>query len=247
MNYIFISARTNSTRLPNKAILDLCGKPSILYLIENLKYSKFANQIILCTTTKKDDDALCQIAQSNGIQTFRGPEEDKLLRWLGACRQYGVDFFVNVDGDDIFFDHGLADLCLSQEKGLDFIDGRGLYNDVYGIRASALELVCNLKNADDTEFIRPHFVDPSKGFKINKLQDVPNKYNKKNIRMTLDYIEDLKFFETVINHFEQAGVMLTFDNILQFLENNPEVVKINWFREEEWKNNQTKMISRVVL
>lgn len=247
MNSIFISVRTNSTRLPNKAILNLCGKPSILYLIESLKGSKFANQIILCTTTRKDDDALCQIAQSNGIKTFRGSEEDKLLRWLGACREYNVDFFVNVDGDDLFFDHGLVDLCLSQEKGFDFIDGRGLYNDVYGIRASALESVCNLKKTDDTEFIRPHFIDPSRNFKVKKIQDVPSKYEKKNIRMTLDYIEDFEFFETVISHFQQAGTEPTFDKILQFLKDNPEVVEINWFREEEWKNNQTKMISRVVL
>ena len=244
---IFISVRSGSTRLPNKAMLSLCGEPSIQYLIKNLKSSKRANKIILCTTLNSEDDILCQLAEENGIDFFRGSTDDKLSRWLGACRKNNIEFFVNVDGDDLFFDASLADLCLDRSEGIDFVDGRGLYNDVYGIRASALKIVCDLKNTEDTEFVRPHFIDPTKGFKISKMQEVPNKYKKKNIRMTLDYIEDLKFFETVISHFKQMNETPTFDNILEFLQDKPEVVKINWFREEEWKNNQTKMIDRVVL
>lgn len=247
MKAIFISARLGSTRLPNKAMLSLCGEPSVQYLIRNLKSSKYADKIILCTTLNSEDDALCQLAEKNGIDFFRGSADDKLSRWLGACKKNNVQFFVNVDGDDLFFDTPLADLCLDCSNGFDFIDGRGLYNDVYGIRTTALETVCGLKSTEDTEFIRPHFVDPARGFKVKRIQDAPSKYQKKNIRMTLDYIEDLEFFETVISHFQQTGTEPTFDKILQFLKDNPEVVEINWFREEEWKNNQTKMISRVVL
>jgi spore coat polysaccharide biosynthesis protein SpsF (cytidylyltransferase family) len=244
---IFISVRLGSTRLPKKAILDLCGEPSIQYLIKNLKSSRHADKIILCTTLKSEDDVLCELAEKNGIEFFRGSTDDKLSRWLGACKKNNIEFFVNVDGDDLFFDTPLADLCLSQSTGIDFVDGRGLYNDVYGIRATALELVCKLKSASNTEFIRPHFIDPVKKFNTNKVQNIPNKYKKRNIRMTLDYVEDYKFFETVLKHFKQLNVAPTFDKILQFLQNNPEVVKINWFREEEWKSNQTEMINRVVL
>tara|TARA_R100000008_G_scaffold85753_1_gene76538 strand:+ start:2914 stop:3657 length:744 start_codon:yes stop_codon:yes gene_type:complete len=247
MNSIFISVRTNSSRLPNKAILDLCGKPSIQYLIENLKNSKFANKIILCTTERQDDDILCKIAKSSGIKIFRGSEKDKLLRWLGACEQYGVEFFVNVDGDDLFFDFELADLCLSQSAGVDFIDGRGLYNDVYGIRAECLRIVCETKNSKDTEFIRPHFVDPKKRFVIQEIKNVPPKYKKKNIRMTLDYLEDFVFFESVIEHFKLSKTKMTFDGILELLKNKPELIEINWFREKEWRDNQNKMINRVIL
>tara|TARA_B100001248_G_scaffold259872_1_gene246821 strand:+ start:148 stop:891 length:744 start_codon:yes stop_codon:yes gene_type:complete len=247
MNSIFISVRTNSTRLPNKAILNLCGKPSIQYLIENLKNSKLASQIVLCTTTKKEDDVLCDIAEFNGIQFFRGSEHDKLLRWLGACEFYGIDFFVNVDGDDLFFDFGLADLCLSQSQNVDFIDGKGLYNDVYGIRTESLKTVCEIKNCDDTEFIRPHFLDPKKNFVVSKVKNVPFKYKKKNIRMTLDYNEDFLFFESVIQNLNSKKTKITFDAILNLLNEKPELIDLNWFREKEWKDNQTKMINRVVL
>ena len=56
---IFITVRTSSTRLPKKAILKICDKPAIQYLIENIKKSKFADKIILCTSEEFGDDVLC--------------------------------------------------------------------------------------------------------------------------------------------------------------------------------------------
>ena len=128
MKALFISVRTGSTRLPNKATLDICGKPTIQYLIDNLKKSAHADRIVLCTTQLDEDDVLCKIAKDNGISFFRGSSEDKIERWRGACEEYDIEFFVNADGDDIFFDYGLADLCFTQYEysAADFIDGRGL-------------------------------------------------------------------------------------------------------------------------
>ena len=248
MNTIFVSARSNSTRLPNKATEDLCGIPTIEFLLRGLKKSRLAKEIILCTTQLRDDDVLCDIAERNNLRYFRGSSEDKLIRWHGACEQYGVDFFVNVDGDDLFFDAPLADLCFQQRldnSGVDFIDGRGLYNDVYGISHSSLAKVCEAKKTTDTEFIRPHFINFRDRFVVEKVQNVPEKYLKKDIRMTLDYWEDLLFFRAVIGGLQDMNFEINFDNILKFLEENPEVVKINWFREQAWKENQSIKISQV--
>ena len=74
----FITVRTSSTRL-KKAILDICDKPAIQYLIENIKKSKSADKIILCTSEEPDDDILCQIATDCGIDYYRGSLKDKLV------------------------------------------------------------------------------------------------------------------------------------------------------------------------
>ena len=246
MKAIFISVRSASTRLPQKALKKIREKTTIEYLIDRVKKSEYAEQIILCTTELPEDDALCELATKNNIQFFRGPSLDKLKRWFGAAQQYGIEFFVNADGDDIFFDAGLADLCFKQylfnSQKIDFIDGRGLYNDVYGIKTTALEEVCRTKKDVDTEFVRPHFVEHAHHFNVQTIQNVPNKYKKKNIRMTLDYEEDFIFFKSVIEHFKEAGLEMSFDNILLFLEKNPDIVDINWACEEAWKSNQDKMI-----
>ena len=245
---IFITVRTGSTRLPKKALINICGMPTIQYLINNLKQSKYAKEIVLCTTLDKSDDTLCSIAKDSGIKYFRGSMEDKLLRWEGACNAYGVDFFVNADGDDLFFDYGLADSVFEQyeSSGADFIDGRGLYNDVYGISSKGLKLVCHDKKNSDTEFIKLYFDKIEHLIKAEKITDFPLKYKKRQIRMTLDYPEDLLFFSTIIEHHYKNNLSLDFDSILSYIGENPDVVQINWNREQNWKDNQDKMINKVM-
>ena len=116
MNVIFLSVRTGSSRLPKKALFEIRGKTTIEYLIDRLKKSKYAQKIILCTTELEEDDVLCSIAEYNDIDYFRCSSPDKLSRWLGATQKYNVEFFVNVDGDDLFFDAGLADICFKQKR-----------------------------------------------------------------------------------------------------------------------------------
>ena len=247
MNCIFISVRSNSTRLPQKATLSICGMPTIEFLIRNLKKSKLANEIILCTTQDASDDVLCNIATKCGIKYHRGSTEDKLLRWKSACKEHEVDFFVNVDGDDLFFDYGLVDLVFQQHKKdfADFIDGRGLYNDVYGISSKGIKTVCEHKSNEDTEFIKVYFDNIKNLIKTQKLIDVPTKYKKRNIRMTLDYQEDLDFFRAIVEHFKKNNLEMSFEAILEFLKNNPSIIQINWHKEQNWKDNQDKMIEKI--
>lgn len=240
MNCIFISVRNSSTRLPDKAVLDLCGKPTIQYLIENMMHSKCADKIILCTSEREEDDILCDIASHCGVEYFRGSLDDKLIRWRDACEKYNVDFFVNVDGDDLFFDVDLADIVFDQYKNnpCEFIDGHGLYNDVYGIKTTALNKVCEIKDSDSTEYIRLYFTE-TKMFHVEKIKTIPSKYIKRDIRMTLDYPKDFEFFEMVIKGLSSKP--LTFDNVLEFIYNNPEISQINFFLDQDWKINQEKI------
>ena len=241
---IFISVRTGSTRLPNKALKYINGKTTIEYLIGMVKQSNYTNNIILCTTHLPEDDVLCRIALKNGIKYYKGSVEDKLDRWLGACKEYNIDFFVNVDGDDIFFDSDMADTCFIQHEktGVDFIDGQGLYNDVYAMKSRALELVCRQKTDLETEHVKQFFEDRI-GINIEKIlngEPIPEKWVKKKMRLTLDYIEDLFFFKKVIENVKE----LNFANILKYIEDNPSIVDINWSRDEDWKLNQEMQRSK---
>ena len=68
MKAILITVRTGSTRLPNKSTLQIKNKPTIEYVIDNVKKSKYADKIILCTTNLEQDKVLCEIANKNGIE-----------------------------------------------------------------------------------------------------------------------------------------------------------------------------------
>jgi len=232
---IFITVRTGSSRLPNKSILKIKDKPTIQYVIESVKKSKYADKIILCTTELKEDKILCDIAEKNNIDFYCGDELNKFKRWLGACEKFDIDFFSTADGDDLFYDVGLADLCFEQIEDSDFIDGQGLYNDVYGIRHSTLKVILNMSNNINIE---PHQIVSflkSTNVNVKKLENVPELYKKKNIRMTLDYEEDFTFFKNVI---ENIGISFTLKDVLNYINKNPDVITINQHKDIEWKANQ---------
>ena len=236
MKNIFISVRSNSTRLPNKAMADICGKPAIEYLIHNLKNSKKADGIVLCTTELSSDDVLCDIAVKNRIDFFRGNEEDKLLRWKGACEKFGVEMFAECGGDDIFCDYELIDIVFDQysRSGADFIDGHDLYNDVYGMTRNVVDKICEKKCGKiiETHHLTNYLKESSTN--VERLQNVPDRFIKK-YRMTLAYDLDLVFFRKIV---EKLDGDLRLENILQLLDDNPEISNINLHLENAWKENQ---------
>lgn len=238
---IFVTVRTGSTRLKNKSILKIKNKHTIEYVIDAVKKSKFNPMIVLCTTTRSQDDVLCKIAEKNDINFYRGSEENKWSRWLGACKKFNIDFFVTADGDDLFYSHLLSDSCFAQHERSNkkerlIINGQGLYNDVYGFSISSLEEIEKIKNI---EKIEPHnamkFLK-GKDFNIEKIKDYPKILEKRNARMTLDYPEDFQFFKSVIENIAEDDYNLY--NIYNVLSKNPEITKINFFLEEAWKENQ---------
>jgi|TARA_B100002003_G_C14034727_1_gene498667 spore coat polysaccharide biosynthesis protein SpsF len=245
---IFITVRTSSTRLPKKCLLEIEGKKTIEVLIERLKRSKSAEMIIVCTTTNPKDDILCEIAQKNGVEHFRGVEKDKLERWRATAKEFDVDFFVTADGDDLFCETELIDMAFSQygRNKPDFIESKGLVAGAftYGIKTTALEKVCEIKDTEETEMMWVYFTDTGL-FKTEMLENVPDVYKRPEIRMTLDYEDDFKFFENVIKHLSKLGKEYNLRDIIAYLDENPDVIKINQYLEEQFTENQknkTKLV-----
>jgi hypothetical protein len=38
---------------------------------------------------------------------------------------------------------------------------------------------------------------------------------------------------------------MSFEEILSFLDDNPSIIQINWHKEQNWKDNQDKMINKI--
>jgi len=246
MKAIFITVRTGSKRFPAKCLKWIGDKRAIELVIDRSKRSKRAERIVLCTTWLVADDVLCDIAREHKIEFHRGSERDKLLRWHGAVRKFGVDFFVTADGDDLLCDPELIDLAFSQydRTGADFIEAPdvpcGAFT--YGISAAALKKVCEIKATDDTEMMVPYFKTGL--FKVERLENVPPVLQRPEIRMTLDYPDDLRFFDNIYSNFKDTS--FTLRDVIAYLDENPEVIKINQYLQEKYLANQ-KLMTRMVL
>ena len=238
---IFITVRTGSTRLPNKALIEIQSIPTIVHLIRRVKKVN-VDHIILCTTSLEEDDILCDIAKNEGIDFYRGSVKDKLVRWQGAANKFNIDFFVTADGDDIFCSEELIELALSQYllNNSDFIESPGVICGAftYGIKVKALNKVCDIKQSEETEMMWTYFKDTG-FFEIEMLDNIPSIFFRDDIRMTLDYEDDLIFFKKIIDHFyEKKYFNFTLNDIIYFLDDHNEIIKINSYLHDEWRNNQ---------
>ena len=250
MKAIFITVRTSSTRLPKKCLLPFGEARTIEFLIRRLKRSRQAEGIILCTTENKEDDILCEIASKEGIHYFRGSEEDKLARWHGAAQKFNVEFFVTADGDDLFCDNELIDMAFDQyeKTNADFIEQEDLVcgSFTYAIKGAALAKVCEIKDSDKTEMMWVYFTDTGL-FKCEKLRDVPQVFHRPEIRMTLDYQDDMDFFLACAKpFFEQGRTDFTLREVMAYLDQHPEIIKINQHRQAEFLANQAAKTTLVI-
>ena len=85
-----IQARTRSSRLPGKALMEICGKPMLELLVERLKLSRLIDEIVIATTDHRQDTPIVELAERLKIGCFRGSEDDVLGRVVGALKEFKV-------------------------------------------------------------------------------------------------------------------------------------------------------------
>jgi spore coat polysaccharide biosynthesis protein SpsF (cytidylyltransferase family) len=226
---IFLSIRDKATRLPKKVLLPIKEKTVTEHLIDRLKVAKLPDMIVLCTSIHPDDMVLVEIAKKNKISYFRGSEDDKLDRYYHAAIKYGIDFMVIVDGDDLFCDPLFIDDIIRtfQKTQADYI----VYNNLpvgitgFGVKRDALKKVLDMKDEVDTEVWGGYFTNTGL-FKVIKLEPKAE-YRHPEIRMTLDYIEDFRFFEEIFDRLYKPGKVFSFQEIMTLLKDNPQILRIN--------------------
>ena len=73
-----IQARMSSSRLPGKVMKPLVGKPMIEHILKSLSNSKKISDIIVLTSTNKQDDVLVNYLKENNWSTKRAASSNFL-------------------------------------------------------------------------------------------------------------------------------------------------------------------------
>jgi spore coat polysaccharide biosynthesis protein SpsF len=227
---ILLSVREKATRLPGKVLKPMGGGNVTQFLIRRLKRSTRAQHVVLATSTDPRDVVLCDVAAGEGIAAVRGSPDDKLLRYRDACRAFALDFAVVVDGDDPFVSVEHIDRLIDHAAAqpVDFVSCADLPLGAtgFGLAASALERVCAGRSEDNTEIWGDFFVkDPR--FTCAQLRETEPLFRRPDIRMTLDYEEDYRFFLAVIEGLGPRTTEPSFTEIMRYLADHPEIVAIN--------------------
>ena len=175
MDYlVMIQARCGSTRLPNKVLKDLCGKPALQRMIERVRRSKRVDEVMVVTSIEKNNLPILKLCSELGVRVGIGSEDDVLERFYQTAKLLKPKYVIRLTADCPCFDAGLLDMAIdSLESDTDycgmtsesFADGL----DLEIMKFSALERAW--KEADHT-FEREHVTQYAiRHPEIFKLQD----------------------------------------------------------------------------
>ena len=120
---MYNSSKINSTRLPNKALKDICGKTCIQRVIERVQKSQLLDEIWLATTKKKTDKVFKKICEANEINFFQGSINNVLSRYYNIVKISNADYIVRITGDCPLVDASIIDKAVKLiiEKKCDYL------------------------------------------------------------------------------------------------------------------------------
>ena len=235
---VFIPIRLSNTRLPKKALKEINGVPVVKHLIERIKKSKKIRNVVVCTTKNEKDDELVEFLEKENYMFYRGSENDILARYLDAAKNFDTNFIVSVDGDDIYSDPDYVDkmILAYEETNADYIDMVNFPFGIasVGIKKDALVKVCELKKTDNTETGYRLFFHNEDVFKVHKMEPEENIKFPKELRLTLDYQEDLDLARKIIS---ELGNDFNLKDIIELFKKNPELLDITDNLEERYKQH----------
>jgi spore coat polysaccharide biosynthesis protein SpsF len=240
-----IQARSGSTRLPGKVMMDILDRPLLIRMVERVQRATLAGTIVIATTTESSDDVIEELCKKESLLCYRGDREDLLDRHYQAGKLYGADAVVKIPSDCPLIDPAVIDKVLQYylDNQFDFVsnmhpasypDG----NDVEIMSMAAMEKAWqNATLKMEREHTTPYIWEHPELFTIGNVAWETGLDYSMSHRLTIDYPEDFTFIKTVYEHLYPANPAFGLSDILHLTRENPEIYEINskyagvnWYR-----------------
>ena len=114
MKYVgLIPVRLKSTRLPSKALKNICGMPAIVHVFKRCEFSKYLNDLYVVTDSKK----IKKIVENyNGKVILTKKHKNGSERIFEASKMLKFQNVINIQGDEILIDPTNIDKLILQMK-----------------------------------------------------------------------------------------------------------------------------------
>lgn len=233
MRYLaMIQARCGSTRLPNKVLKDLCGKPALQRMIERVKKSRLVDEVMVITSIEKNNLPILRLCADLGVRVGIGSEDDVLDRFFQSAKLLSPEYVIRLTADCPCFDAELLDEAI---KGMeDTADYCGMISESFAdgldfeiMRFSALEKAWReAEHSFEREHVTQYIIRHPELFQIQNVESPIGYFG--NHRWTVDEPEDFELVTKIYEHFVWLGKEeFGYQDILTFLEENPELMNIN--------------------
>ena len=224
-----------STRLPGKVLMDLVGQPMLSRQLTRMERSRSLDEIMIATTVNATDDPVVELALNEGLDVFRGSEDDVLSRFVGAARQVSADVVVRITADCPLIDPevinrvvdeltALGDACDYCSNVLERSYPRGL--DVEAFWRRTLEECDRLGTSQSarehvTAVIRQ---ERPESFKVRSIRD---DIDNSDLRWTVDTPADLELIRAIYDGMGLVENHRGYRDIAAYVRAHPELLELN--------------------
>lgn len=229
---VIVQARMGSTRLPEKVMKNIMGKPMLWHVMNRLRHSKKLQDAIIATTDSKEDEVILEFARKNKIKSYAGSEDDVLDRYYQAAKKYSVKVIVRITADCPLIDPEVVDNLIKQfENGsYDYISNNieptypnGIDVEVFSFEALRKSWK-EARMASEREHVTPYI---KKNPDIFLILNVRSKKDYSYMRWSVDKERDLEFVREVYKRLYNKKKTFAMNDVIRLLKKNPELMNIN--------------------
>lgn len=240
---IFITARLGSSRLPAKHLITAAGRTFMEWLYGRMLHEFAAEvsrkevMIAITTSEKGGNERFLEIVKGQPVPVFFGSDNNIPQRHHDCAVTFGCSHIISVDGDDILCSAKAAraiyeairagvEADIFRVEGLPLGMNLSAYSDAY--LGKCLEQAHDAKYETGWGRI---FRDPV----VHTIQlahyDIMG-----DLRFTLDYDDDARFFSEVINSLGEKTLAISDEELITWVQEHG-FEKINAHLKEEYWNN----------
>ncbi|MBL7797769.1 MAG: glycosyltransferase family protein [Saprospiraceae bacterium] len=240
-----VQARTGSSRLPGKVLLDLLGQPLLLRMLERVRAASPAGIVVVATTTDPSDDPIEALCAQHGVPCYRGSVHDLLDRHYQAGLLFGADAVAKIPSDCPLIDPAVIHRVFQFFLENNFDYAGNLHPATYpdGNDAEIMSMPALHKAWTEAgrplerEHTTPYFWENPHLFSVGNITWETGLDYSMSHRWTIDYPEDFAFIRTVYEHLYPKNPHFSLQDILDLTDQHPDIFAlnsryagVNWYR-----------------
>ena len=224
-----LQARMSSSRLPNKVLLPILGRPMLARQIERVKRSMLIDRLLIATSAAAEDAAIERLCAEMRVDCYRGSLDDVLDRFYRAALPYKPAYVVRLTGDCPLADPELIDAVIRfcVDGGYDYVSNALQPTFPDGLDSEVLRFAClaeawrEARLPSEREHVTPFIYNNPGRFRIGSYT---NEVDYSHLRWTVDETEDFSLVEKIYAALYPGNPRFSSAEILAFIERNPEIV-----------------------
>lgn len=201
------------------------------------------DNVVLATSHLSEDNPLEEFTMDGRVKIVRGDPDNVAERMIQAANLTDANIVIRVTGDCPAVSPELTSYLIQQhlKSGADFTQPKdnaiGINSDIITVEALH-RLVQQSRQLMYTEYLSFYFINNPHLFSVNIVK-TPSEFSYPTWRLTLDEQPDLDMFNKLYKSLDVKAEPLLFQQIKDYIHQNPELIKINSHVKLKWANQQS--------